>query len=75
MPALKFDLLIVRGNERIGFEVKRTTTPTTTRSLTLARETLRLDRTYLVHGGEHTFALSAEVEAVAAAHIAGRTDW
>lgn len=69
------DLLIVRGTERIGFEVTRTTTPTSTKSLTSARQTLRLDRTYVIHGGEHSFWISPEVEAVAAADIATRPEW
>ena len=71
----ELDLLIVRGTERIGFEVKRTTHPTSTKSLTSARQTLRLDRTYVIHGGEHSFWISPDVEAVAAADIAARSDW
>jgi predicted AAA+ superfamily ATPase len=71
----ELDLLITRGTERIGFEVKRTTNPSSTKSLTSARQTLRLDRTYIIHGGEHSFWISPEVEAVAAADIATRTDW
>ena len=71
----ELDLLITRGTERIGFEVKRTTNPTSTKSLTSARQTLRLDRTYIIHGGEHSFWISPDVEAVAAADIATRTDW
>jgi predicted AAA+ superfamily ATPase len=71
----ELDLLIVRGAERIGFEVKRTTNPTSTKSLTSARQTLRLDRTYIVHGGEHSFWISPDVEAVAASDIAARSDW
>ena len=71
----ELDLLTTRGTERIGFEVKRTTNPTSTKSLTSARQTLRLDRTYIIHGGEHSFWISPDVEAVAAADIATRTDW
>ena len=71
----ELDLLIVRGTERIGFEVKRTTQPTSTKSLTSARQTLRLDRTYVIHGGPHSFWISPDVEAVAATDIVTRTDW
>ncbi len=71
----ELDLLITRGTERIGFEVKRTTQPTSTKSLTSARQTLRLDRTYVIHGGEHSFWISPDVEAVAAADIATRSEW
>ena len=71
----ELDLLIVRGTERIGFEIKRTTQPTSTKSLTSARQTLRLDRTSIIHAGEHSFWISPEVEAVAAPDIADRSDW
>lgn len=71
----ELDLLITHGTERIGFEVKRTTRPTSTKSLTSARQTLRLDRTYVIHGGEHSFWISPDVEAVAAAEIATRPAW
>ena len=65
----ELDLLLADGATRIGVEVKRTTTPSVTRSLRSAIETLRLDQAFVVHGGEHTFALGDGVEAVAAAHI------
>lgn len=71
----ELDLLIVRGAERVGFEVKRTSAPRPTRSLRMAIDTLGLDRTYLVHAGEHTFALTADVEAVSINELATRTDW
>ena len=41
----------------------------------MAIDTLGLDRTYLVHAGEHTFALTADVEAVSINELATRTDW
>jgi len=71
----ELDLLIVRGTERIGFEIKRTVKPSLTKSITAARQTLRIDRTYLIHGGEHSYPLSAEVEAVAASEISSRSSW
>lgn len=61
----ELDLLIVRGRRRIGFEIKRTTTPTTTRSLRAAQETLRLDRLEVVHAGSETFPLPGGVRALA----------
>lgn len=71
----ELDLLIVRGTERIGFEIKRTSAPKVTASLRSAIETLHLDRAYIVHAGQHTFPMRDGVEAVAAADIAGRTQW
>lgn len=71
----ELDLLVVRGNERIGFEIKRTSAPKVTASLRSAIETLHLDRAYIVHAGQHTFPMRDGVEAVAAIDIAGRTTW
>lgn len=71
----ELDLLIVRGNERIGFEIKRTAAPRTTKSLRSAIDTLGLDRTYLIHGGEHSFPLAEDVEAVSVSDVATRTTW
>jgi len=35
----EIDLLVVRGRTRLGFEIKRTTAPTVTRSMRIALET------------------------------------
>ena len=71
----ELDLLIVRGSKRIGMEIKRTVTPRLTPSLRSAISTLRLDRAYVVHTGEHTFPLADGVEAVPAVAISARTHW
>jgi hypothetical protein len=61
----KLDLLVVRGQARWGFEIKRTSSPRLTRSLASARETLHLDRAFLVHVGEHSFPLAEGLQALA----------
>lgn len=71
----ELDLLIVRGTERIGFEIKRTSSPRLTASLRSAVETLRLDRAYLIHAGPASFPLGGGVEAVAAGAMMTRLDW
>lgn len=71
----ELDLLVVRGATRIGVEIKRTATPRMTASLRSAIATLRLDRAYLVHAGDHSFPIGAGVEAVAAADIPDRAEW
>ncbi len=71
----ELDLLIVRGNERIGVEIKRTASPRMTASLRSAIGTLRLDRAYLVHAGPQSFPLTEGVEAVASADITSRANW
>jgi hypothetical protein len=70
----ELDLLIARGTEKVGFEVKRTTAPGVTRSLRSAIETLGLQRAYVVHAGEHSFPLTATVEALAVRDLAHRRD-
>jgi len=61
----ELDLLVVRGGRRLGFEIKRTTSPAATRSMHAAREALALERLEVIHAGEHTFALRDGIRAVA----------
>lgn len=59
----ELDLLIMRGNQRIGFEFKRTSAPTLTRSLKIACEDLNLTQAYLIYPGKEDFPLSSKVTA------------
>ena len=61
---VELDLLIVRGKDRFGFEVKRTTTPTITPSVRHALSDLNLKRIDIIHSGDYTFQLSNKVRAV-----------
>ena len=54
----ELDLLVLSGNRRYGFEVKRTEAPRLTASMRSAFETLRLDRLDVVHAGAERFALA-----------------
>lgn len=67
-PAL--DLLVVRGNERRGFEGKFADAPEVTRSLISTRETLGLDRVDVVYPGPETFVLRDGFRAVSIARLA-----
>ena len=60
----ELDLLIVRGDRRLGFEVKRTTAPRLTPSMRAAVEQLGLERLDVIHGGDSTFPLAERVRAV-----------
>jgi predicted AAA+ superfamily ATPase len=60
----ELDLLVVRGQRRLGFEIKLTDTPRMTPSVRSALEHLDLERLYLVHAGEHRFPLAEGVEAL-----------
>ena len=61
----ELDLLVVRGNRRLGFEIKRTDAPRVTRSMRVALTDLRLQRLDVIHAGEHTFPLDRAIRAVA----------
>jgi len=61
----EIDLLLVRGQEKIGFEIKRTTPPQYTKSMRSAVETLDLKKAFLIHAGSETFPLAENVSAIA----------
>ncbi len=61
----ELDLLVMRGTQRIGFEVKRTTAPAMTPSMASALTDLKLKKLHVVHAGDATFLLSKQIEAVA----------
>jgi len=60
----ELDLLVIRGKRRLGFEIKRTTSPSVGRSMHVALEALGLERLEVVHAGEHTFPLRDRIRAV-----------
>ena len=65
----ELDLLVFRGGDRVGYEIKRTATPSTTRSMQAAIETLSLSRLDVVHAGSETFPLKKKIRAVAFRHL------
>jgi predicted AAA+ superfamily ATPase len=65
----ELDLLIVRGKNRYGFEIKRTTTPQVTPSMRTALSDLNLKSIEILHAGEHTFQLSDKIRAIAVTKI------
>ena len=65
----ELDLLVVVGNRRYGFEVKRTEAPMLTPSMRSALETLKLDRLDVVHAGSDRYAIAPRVRALPAAQL------
>lgn len=65
----ELDLLVIRGNRRLGFEFKRTTVPTVTRSMRVALQGLVLDEIVIVHAGSRSFSLDPQIRAVALGQI------
>ncbi len=60
----ELDLLMLKGDLRIGVEFKRADVPKVTRSMRVAQEDLKLDALYVVYPGETRFTLGDGVEAV-----------
>ncbi len=61
----ELDLLIVRGRERLGFEVKLTSSPQVSPSMRNAITDLKLKQLYVIHAGEESFQLEQKIEAIA----------
>lgn len=68
----ELDLLLVRGDNRIGIEVKRADAPRMTPSMRTALTELRLDRLTVYYPGQVRYALSDEVDVVPTAELANR---
>ena len=60
---------MVCGSRRLGFEIKRTSSPAVTRSMRIAVKDLKLDGLTVIHAGSHTFPLAEGITAVAAARL------
>ena len=61
----ELDLLVARGKDKLGFEVKLTSSPRVTPSMRSALADLKLKRLYVIHSGEETFQLEKNIQAVA----------
>ena len=61
----ELDPFVVRGRRRLGFEIKRTTSPTMTPSIRTALTDLKLDSLTIVHALGISFPLERRVRAVA----------
>jgi predicted AAA+ superfamily ATPase len=57
----ELDLLIIRGQQRLGFEIKHTRTPKLTRSMQIALDDLNLNEIIVIYAGDKTFRLSPKV--------------
>ena len=66
----ELDLLVVRGRQRIGFEIKRTSAPAITPSMHTALADLKLDSINVVHVGVHSFPMAKHIRAVGASDLA-----
>lgn len=60
----ELDLLVVRGNRRRGFELKRSSSPSVTPSMRSALKDLRLTSLDVIYPGDRVFLLSDRIRAV-----------
>jgi len=67
----ELDLLLVRGEERWGFEFKYADAPRTTKSMRAALNTVRLDRLFVVYPGEQDYTLDDRISVLALRNIEG----
>ncbi len=65
----ELDLLVVRGERRMGFEFKRTVAPQVTKSMHIALEDLRLSSLDVVHAGDQTYPLRKGMRALSLRRI------
>ena len=65
----ELDLLALTGGKRIGFEMKFSESPRTTKSMRVAIHDLRLDHLYVIHPGEMRFPLDDGITAMPAREI------
>ncbi|MXX64885.1 MAG: ATP-binding protein [Acidimicrobiia bacterium] len=65
----ELDLRLEIEGRVVGFEIKRTERPSTTRSMRIALNDLDLDHLVVVHAGRHRFPLSEKITAVGATEL------
>lgn len=70
----ELDLLVVRGNRRLGFEFKRSSAPAVTKSMHVALQDLRLQRLWIVHAGERSFDLGPRLRALPLSRVPAELD-
>ncbi|MEI8296070.1 MAG: DUF4143 domain-containing protein, partial [Alphaproteobacteria bacterium] len=57
----ELDLLIIKGDKRIGYEFKYSESPKVTKSMHIAMEELKLDHLTIVTPGERSYALTENI--------------
>lgn len=65
----ELDLLVVRGRERLGFEIKRASAPVMTMSMRHALADLKLRRLTVLHAGDQAYDLDRRVRALPVTHL------
>lgn len=70
----ELDLLLVRGQRRLGFEVKFSDAPGTTRSMRTALADLGLDHLFVIYPGDEPYPLAEKISALPISHLPALPD-
>ena len=65
----ELDLLVVKGNKRLGFEFKYSDSPVSTKSMHIAMNDLRLDSLNVIYPGEDTYPIAKNMRAIGLTQI------
>lgn len=65
----ELDLLVVRGDLRLGFELKLSSSPSLSPSMRIAMNDLSLERLYVLHPGPHDWQLAKNIRAVSMSRL------
>jgi predicted AAA+ superfamily ATPase len=65
----ELDLLVIRGGQRLGFEIKLTDAPKITPSMRSALDALKLDSLHVIHAGNDAFPLAERIRALPLSQI------
>jgi predicted AAA+ superfamily ATPase len=65
LAGAELDLVLVNGTRRIGFEMKASETPSTTKSMRIAASDLKLERIFVVHPGTNSREVDSMIHVVA----------
>lgn len=66
----ELDLLVARGSNRRGFEIKLTSAPQLTPSMRIACQDLRLSNLDVIHAGKKSFAMGENIRALSIRDLA-----
>ncbi len=67
----ELDLLVIRDGKRYGFECKLADAPSTSRSMRVAIESLKLNHLWILYPGEQSYALGERISVRSVGHLSG----
>jgi len=66
----ELDLLVLLKGKRIGIEIKYSDAPSTTKSMRIAQQDLRLDKLLIVYPGDQSYPLDTNIKVIPVDHLA-----